>query len=94
MGRHCSATVISWSLTHYRVTTVWLHVEADHTTLGKFSGEDCGLEGSCPQMFDCLVQRFWRMFSENCKKEEKPQIILITVKIGSRVVRFGSLSQK
>ena len=83
---------ISWSLAHYRVTTVWLHVEADHTTLGKFCGEDCGLEGSCPHSDNCLAR-----FKKFCflKFDEKK----IGINMSSRVIfprgeRFGSVNQK
>lgn len=64
MGRRHSATVIIWTLAHYRVTTVWLCVEDDHTMLMKFIVEDCGLEGLCPQLFYCLVQKVLTMFLE------------------------------
>lgn len=69
--RHYIATVISWSLAHYRVTTVWLRVEADRTTLGKCCGEDCGFEGSCPHvdwLFGRVREVLLRMFSEMFKK--------------------------
>lgn len=64
-----------WSLAHYRVTTVWLHVEADHTTLGKFCGEDCGPEGSCPHSKDCLANsKKFRETLRGKKKEEDDDV--------------------
>ena len=35
---HSRATMIRWSLAHYRVTTVWLHVEAVRTVQGIHTG--------------------------------------------------------
>lgn len=55
MDHLCGTTMISWSVTRYRVTTVWLHVEALHSMLGKICGEDCGPEGLCPQLFACSL---------------------------------------
>lgn len=56
--RRHSATVIIWTLAHYRVTTVWLHVEDDHTMLMKFIVEDG------PQLFYCLLRNVLTMFLE------------------------------
>lgn len=88
MGRRHSAAVIIWTLAHYRVTTVWLHVEDDHTMLMKFIVEDCGLEGLSSIVLLFVSKSFdnvFRNFNKNKKGRDKKKNHL-PVRIGSKKI--------